>query len=118
MERGVNIPRPNKEWIRKIKTGLEDRFKYEIKPLMIEFQADPRDWDGLCAFEGAYEESISKTRIDILQALNRDTRKLYGVQQVNARLQAVREQRTEQVINRQLIRRTLSKIDNIMEELT
>jgi hypothetical protein len=37
MERGVNIPRLNKEQMRKIKTGLEDFFKYEINPLMSEF---------------------------------------------------------------------------------
>jgi hypothetical protein len=99
MERGVNIPRLNKEQMRKIKTGLEDLIKYEINPLMTEFQSDPGDWDGWCAFEDAYEESMHKVRIHILQALNRDTRKLDGIQQVNARLQAAREQRTEQVIN-------------------
>jgi hypothetical protein len=103
MERGINIPRLNKEQMWKIKTGLEDLFKHEINPLVTEFQPDPRDWDGWCAFEGAYEESMHKIRIYILQALNRDTRKLYGVQQVNARLQATREQRMEQVINHQVI---------------
>jgi hypothetical protein len=118
MERGVSIPRLNKEQMRKIKTGLEDLFKHEINSLMIEFQPDPGDWDGWCAFEGAYEESMHTIRIPILQALNRDTRKLYGVQQVNARLQAAREQRTEQIINHQLIRRTLSKMKNILKELT
>jgi hypothetical protein len=87
--------------MRKIKTGLEDLIKYEINPLMTEFQPDPGDWNGWCAFESSYEESMHKIRIHILQALNRDTRKLYGVQQVNARLQAGREQRTEQVINHQ-----------------
>jgi predicted transposase YdaD len=61
---------------------------------------------------------MHKIRIHILQALNRDTRKLYDVQQVNARLQAIREQRTEQVINHQLMRRTLSKMKNILEALT
>jgi hypothetical protein len=61
---------------------------------------------------------MHKIRIHVLQALNRDTRKLYGVQQVNERLQAAREQRPEQVINHQLIRRTLSKMKNILEELT
>jgi hypothetical protein len=99
MERGVNIPRLNKEQMRKIKTGLEHVFKHEINPLMTELQLDPGDWDGSCAFDGAHEESMHKIRIHILQALNRDTRKLYGVQQVNARLQAVREQRKGQVIN-------------------
>jgi hypothetical protein len=86
MERGVNIPRLNKEQMQKIKTGLEDLFKYEINSFMTELQPDPGDWDGWCAFEGAYEESMHKIRIHILQALNRGTRKLYGVQQVNARL--------------------------------
>jgi hypothetical protein len=56
-------------------------------------------------------------RIYILQALNRDIRKFYEVQQVNARLQVAREQRTEQVINHQLIQWTLSKMKNILEEL-
>jgi hypothetical protein len=87
--------------MRKIKTGLEDLFKCDINPLMTKFQPDLGDWDGWCAFEGAYEESMHKIRIHIFQALNRDTRKLYGVQQVNAQLQAAREQRTEQVINYQ-----------------
>jgi hypothetical protein len=87
--------------MRKIKTGLEDLFKHEIDPLMTELQPDPGDWDGWCAFEGAYEESMYKITIHILQALNRDTRKLYGIQQVNAQLQAAREQRTEQIINHQ-----------------
>jgi hypothetical protein len=118
MERVVDIPRLNKEQMPRIKTRLEDFFKYEINPLMTELQPDPGDWDGWCAFEGAYEESTHKIRIRILPALNRDTRKLYGVQQVNARLQAVREQRSEQVINHQLIRRTLSKMKNVLEELT
>jgi hypothetical protein len=104
--------------MRKIKTGLEDLIKHDINPLMIELQPDPGDWDGWCAFEGAYEESMHKIRIHILQALNRDTRKLYMVQQVNAQFQAAREQRTEQVINHQLIRRTQSKMKNILEELT
>jgi hypothetical protein len=45
MEQGINIPRPNKEQTRKIKTGLEDPFKHEIDPLMTEFQPDPGDWD-------------------------------------------------------------------------
>jgi hypothetical protein len=53
---------------------------------------------------------MHKIRIYVLQALNRDSRKLYAVQQVNARLQAAREQRMEQVINHQLIPRTLSKM--------
>jgi hypothetical protein len=101
MERGVNIPSLNKEQMRKIKTGFEDLFKCDINPLMTELQPNPGDLDGWCAFEGAHEESMHKIMIYILQALNRDTRKLYGVQQVNARLQAVREQRTEQVINHQ-----------------
>jgi hypothetical protein len=118
IERGVNIPRLNKEQMRKIKMGLEDLFKYEIDPLVTEFQPDPGDWDGWCVFEGIYEESMHKIRIYILKALNRDTRKLYGVQQVNARLQEAREQRTEQIINHQLIGRTLSKMKNIQEELT
>jgi hypothetical protein len=83
MEQGVNIPRLNNEQMRKIKTGWEELFKYEIDPLMTEFQPDPGDWDGWWAFEGAYEESMHKIRIYILQALNRDTRKLYGIQQVN-----------------------------------
>jgi hypothetical protein len=61
---------------------------------------------------------MHKIRIHILQALNRDTRKPYGAQQVNAQLQEAREQRTEQVINYQLIRRTLSKMKNILEEPT
>jgi hypothetical protein len=104
--------------MRKIKTGLEDLFKCDINQLMTEFQPDPGDWDAWCAFDGPYEESMHKIRIHILQALNRDTRKLYEVQQVNARLQAVRKQRTEQVINHQLIGRTLSKTKNILEELT
>jgi hypothetical protein len=72
--------------MRKIKTGWEELFKYEIDPLMTEFQPDPGDWHGWCAFKGAYEETMHKIRIYILQALNRDTRKLYGIQQVNARL--------------------------------
>jgi hypothetical protein len=93
MEREINIPKLNKEQMREIKTGLEDLLKYEINPPMTEFQPDPGDWDGWCAFEGAYEESMHKIRIHILQALNRDTRKLYGVEQVNAPLQATREQR-------------------------
>jgi hypothetical protein len=101
MERGVNIPRLNNEQMRKIKTGLKYLFKYEIDPLMTEFEPNPGDWNGWCAFEDSYEESMHKIRIHILQALNRDTRKFYGVQQVNARLQAAREQRTEQVINHQ-----------------
>jgi hypothetical protein len=104
--------------MRNIKMGLEDFLKSEINPFITEFEPDPGDWDGWCAFDGAHEESMHKIRIHILQALNRDTRKLHGVQQVNARLQAVREQRTEQVINHQLIRRTLSKMKNILEELT
>jgi hypothetical protein len=45
MERGVNIPRLNKEQMRKIKTGLEDLFKHEINPPMTELQPDPGDWD-------------------------------------------------------------------------
>jgi hypothetical protein len=118
MERGINIPRLNKEQMRNIKSGLEDLFKHEINQLMTEFQPDPGDWDGWCAFEGAYAELMHKIRMHILQALNRDTRKLYGVQQVNARLQAAREQRPEQVINYQLIRRTLSKTKNILQERT
>jgi hypothetical protein len=109
MERGVNIQRLNKEQTRKIKTGLEDLFRHEINSLMTEFQPDPGDCDGWCAFEGVHAESMHNLKIYILQALNRDTRKLYGVQQVNVRLQAVREQRTEQVTNHQLMRRTLSK---------
>jgi hypothetical protein len=60
---------------------------------------------------------MHKIRIHILQELNRDTRKLYGVQQVNGRLQAAAEQRTEQVINYHLMRRTLSKMKNILKEL-
>jgi hypothetical protein len=118
MERGINIPRLNKEQMWKIKTGLDDLFKHEIDSFMTELESDPGDWDGWCALEGAYEESMHKIRIHILQGLNRDTRKLYEVQQVNGRLQAAREQRTEQVINHQLIRRTLSKMKNILEELT
>jgi tetrahydromethanopterin S-methyltransferase subunit F len=43
MERGVNIPMPNKEQMRKIKTGLKDLFRYEINPLMTEFQPNPGD---------------------------------------------------------------------------
>jgi hypothetical protein len=71
MERGVNIPRLNKEQMRKIKTGLEDFFRYEINLLMTELQPDPGDWYGWCAFEGAYEESTHKIRIHILQTMNR-----------------------------------------------
>jgi uncharacterized protein YpbB len=41
MERGINIPRLNKEQMRKIKTELEDFSKYEINLLMTEFQPDP-----------------------------------------------------------------------------
>jgi hypothetical protein len=118
MERGINIPRLNKEQMRKIRTGLKDLFKYEISPLMIEFQPDPGDWDGWCAFDGTYDESMHKIRIHIFQALNRDIKKLYGVQQVNARLQTAREQRTEQIINHQLIPRTQSKMKNILDERT
>jgi hypothetical protein len=66
MEREINIPKLNKEQMRKIKIELEDLFKYEINPLMTELQPDPGDWDGRCAFEGAYEESIHKIRIYIL----------------------------------------------------
>jgi hypothetical protein len=95
MERGVNIPRLNKEQMRKIKTGLAGLFKHEINPLMSELQPDPGDWDGWCGFEGANDESMHKIRIYILQTLNRDTGKLDGVQQVNARLQAARQQNTE-----------------------
>jgi hypothetical protein len=91
MEREVNIPRLNKEQMQKNKMGLEDLFKHEINPLMTEFQPDPGDWDGWCAFEGVYEESMHKIVIYILQALNRHTKKLYDIQQVNARLQAARE---------------------------
>jgi hypothetical protein len=104
--------------MRKIKTGLEDLLKYDIDPVMTELQPNPGHWHAWCAFDGADEKSMHKIRIHILQALNRDTRKLYGVQQMNARLQAAREQRTEQVINHQLIRRTLTKMKNILEELT
>jgi hypothetical protein len=110
MEQSVNIPSLHTEHMRKIKTGLRDFFKCEINPLMTEFQADPGDWDGWCAFESAYEESIHKIRMHILHALNRDSRKPHGIQQVNARLQAATEQGMEQVINHQLIRWTLSKI--------
>jgi hypothetical protein len=81
--------------MQKVNTGLKDLFKDEINPLMTELQPGPGNWHGWCAFEGAYEESIHKIKIYILQALNTDTRKLDGVQQVNARVQAAREQRTE-----------------------
>jgi hypothetical protein len=118
MERGVNIPRLNKEQVRKIKTGLKDLFKHEVHPLMTELQLDPGDWDGWCAFDGAHEESMHKTRIHIFQALNRDTRGPDGVQQVNVRLQAAREPRTKQVITYQLTRRILSKMKNVLNELT
>jgi hypothetical protein len=118
MEREVNIPRLNKEQMRKIKMGLEDLVKYEISPLITDLQPDPGDWDGWCEFEGAYEEAMYRIRIHILQALNRDTRRLYGVQQVNGRFQAAGEQSTEQVINHQLIRRTPSKKKNTLEEPT
>jgi hypothetical protein len=118
MERGINVPRLNKEQMRKIKTGLESLFKYEITPLMTELQPDPADWDGWCAFDGAYDESMHKIRIHILQALNTHTRKLYGVQQVNARPQAAREQRMEQVTKHQLNRWILSKMKTILEERT
>jgi hypothetical protein len=37
MERGINIPRLNKEQMRKIKTGLADLFKYDINPVMTKF---------------------------------------------------------------------------------
>jgi hypothetical protein len=111
-ERAINIPRLNTEQMRKIKTGWEELFKDEINPLTAELQPDSGDWDRRYAFEGAYEASRHKIRIHILQALNRDIRKLHGVRQVNARFQAAREQ-TEQVINYQLIRRTLSKMRNI-----
>jgi hypothetical protein len=46
MERGVNIPRLNKEQMRKIKMRLGDLFKYEINPHMTELQPNPEDWDG------------------------------------------------------------------------
>jgi hypothetical protein len=117
MERGINIPRLNKKHMRNIKTGLEDLFKYEISPLITEFEVDSGDWGGWCAFEGACAESMHKIGIYVLQALNRDTSKLYGVQQVNALRQAGKEQRMEQVINHQLIRRTLSKMNIILDEL-
>jgi hypothetical protein len=43
IERGVNIPRLNKDQLGKIKTGLEDLYKYDINRLMIELQPDPGD---------------------------------------------------------------------------
>jgi hypothetical protein len=58
MERGVKIPGLNKEQMPKVKTRFEDLFKYEINPLKTELQPDPGDWEGWCAFEGAYEESM------------------------------------------------------------
>jgi hypothetical protein len=85
MELGINIQRLNNEQMRQIKTALEDLSKYEIDSLMTEFQPHLGDWDRWWPFEGAYEESMHKIRIHILQALNRGTRKLYGDQQVNAR---------------------------------
>jgi hypothetical protein len=97
--------------------GPQDSHSAAIGPLTFSTIAD-LEWTRPCAFEGAYEKSMHKIRIGILQALNRDTRKLYGVQQVNVRLQAAREQRTERTINHQLIRRTLSKMKNTLEELT
>jgi hypothetical protein len=70
----------------------------EINHLRMSMKADPRSTIFDCslahnsiacvsaaspsastAFDGAYEESMHKIRIHILQALNRDTRKLYGV---------------------------------------
>jgi hypothetical protein len=99
MERGVNISRLNKEQMQRIKMDLKNLFKYGINPFMTEFQPDPGDWDGRCTFEGAYAESTRKIRVHILHALNRDTRKLYGVQQVNTRLQAARKQRSSSIIN-------------------
>jgi hypothetical protein len=89
MGRGINIPRLNKEQVRMIKTGLQDLFKHEINPLMIECQPDHADWNGWCPFESAHEESMLTIRTCIWQALNRDTRKICGVQRVNSRLQAV-----------------------------
>jgi hypothetical protein len=66
MERGVKIQRLNKEQMRKIKTELQNLFKYKINPLMTELQPDPGDWDGWCAFDRAYKESMHKIRIHIL----------------------------------------------------
>jgi hypothetical protein len=117
IEPEVNIPRLNKEQMRKIKMGLKDLFKHEINSLVTEPQPDPGDRDGWCPFKGEYAELMRKIRIDIVQALNRHTRKLYEVQQVNMPLQVVREQRTEQVINQKFSRRTLSKMKNTLEEL-
>jgi hypothetical protein len=43
MERVVDVPRVNKEQMRRIKMGLENLFKYKINPLMTELQPDPGD---------------------------------------------------------------------------
>jgi hypothetical protein len=43
MERGISIPRLNKEQTRNIKRGLEDFFKCKINQLMTELQPDPGD---------------------------------------------------------------------------
>jgi hypothetical protein len=65
IEGRINISRLNREQMRKIKKRSEDLLKYEINPLMTESQPDPGDWDGQCAFEGAYEESMPQIRIYI-----------------------------------------------------
>jgi hypothetical protein len=66
MERRVNTPRLNKEQMPKIKTGLDDLVKYEIDPLITEFQLGPADWDEWCAFEGAHEALTHNIRTHIL----------------------------------------------------
>jgi hypothetical protein len=117
-EGGVNIPRVDAQQMRKIKRDLTDLFRHVINPLKGEFRATHRDWDGWLAFEGASEESMNLIRKHIMQELNRDGGKLYGVKTLNPKLHEARESTTEMIQSLQQIRNTLRKLKKILEEIT
>jgi hypothetical protein len=78
VNRGLNISQLNKGQIPHIKVGLSKLFKSEINPMITNIITEKDDSDGWLAFEGADDESMDGIKQHIVQAIGRNSQRLYG----------------------------------------